>query len=85
MVCASYFRCSASIDTAAIIGTAAMQISTTAEPANASSRKDPATSPIANSASAIASDANDAFAKALALSLLLLRRVRVPINAGTVK
>ena len=66
-------------------GTAMTQVRTTAELAIASTRKDPATSPIVSIASAIASDDRDIFAKVLVLIFFFLRSACIPTNAGAVK
>lgn len=70
---------------AAIDGTVTRHVRTIAEPATASSRNEPASSPAASNASESANSAAEAFAMLVIRIFLLLAIVLKPAIAGTVK
>ena len=70
---------------AATDGTVTMQTRTIAEPATASSRNEPASSPAASNASETANRVTEAFAMLVIRIFLLLAKELKPAIAGTVK
>lgn len=78
-------RCDPNTASAATIGAATRHVRTTTEPPTASNRNDPATSPIANSASATVNNASEHFARFAIRIRLLFKSILTPRIAGKVK
>ncbi len=70
---------------AATDGTVTRHVRTIAEPATASSRNEPASSPAASNAIETANSANEVFAMLVIRIFLLFAKVLKPAIAGTVK